>query len=68
VPKTLRDHMIVSAQRIGVHRFHAVSRSVAENLPALQMPHEHYGGIQDAVNWDPGMEATGAHRCQFGMQ
>jgi hypothetical protein len=51
-----------------VHRFHAVSRSVAENLPALQMPHEHYGGIQDAVNWDPGMEATGVHRCQFGMQ
>jgi putative toxin-antitoxin system antitoxin component (TIGR02293 family) len=26
---------------------------VAENLPALQIPHEHYGGICDAVTWNP---------------
>jgi hypothetical protein len=42
---------------------------VAENLPALQMPHEHYGGIQDPVNGDPGMAAIARIanlRCQFG--
>jgi hypothetical protein len=39
---------------------------VAENLPALEIPHEHYGGICDAVTWNPETAAI-AHIAKYAL-